>query len=329
MLRADRSGRRALMFGAAAALATPAFAQIRAGSHDSLNGIGATVPHRLYRAWADRFGPVLGLSLRYVPLGSGSGRRAAIDRLADFGGSDSAMSASQLRAANLVQIPTTSAALGFVVNLPGVDIGRLRLGRDDLLGIFTGDIRRWSDPRLRLRNPDLDLPHLAITPILRREASGSTNLAAAWLSGATAAQETGNGPLDRTPGLAVHGADGVAQSLLRLRGSIGYLEATGARQFGLTVLDCETDAGTFVSLTQAMSVPSDDRAGMDWPLVTRSHILIPDDPAHRQNSARVARFFRHCLLNGAEVAAAVGYLPLPQPDRATAINALTAICECT
>lgn len=323
--RADRPGRRAVILGAGAmAFAAPALGQGQiAAPRETLHGIGATVPHRLYRAWADRFGPDLGLDLTYVPLGSGAGRRAAAERQADFGGSDTPMPPQDLAGADLAQVQTVSAALGFVVNLPGIDTRRLRLGRDDLLAIFTGDIRVWSDPRLRARNRDLDLPHLAITPILRRDASGSTSLAAAWLSGgdAGAAQETGQGPLDRAPGLAAFGAHGVALSLRRLRGSIGYLETSSARQFGLQVIALETAEGRFATLAPTAG-------GADWPLVIPTNILIPRDAARRHRSAMVAGFFRHCLLQGDEIAASAGYLPLSDDLRAGAVTTLTALCDC-
>ena len=326
---ADRPCRRAVILGGAAmALASPALGQGRVAPRETLQGIGATVPHRLYRAWADRFGPDLGLDLTYVPLGSGAGRRAAVERQADFGGSDTPMPRRDLAEADLAQVQTVSAALGFVANLPGIDTRRLRLGREDLLAIFTGDIRVWSDPRLRARNPDLDLPHLAITPILRREASGSTSLAAAWLSGAGAAQGIGQGPLDRTPGLAVFGAHGVALSLRRLRGSIGYLEAASARQFGLRVIALEAADGRFATLPEATRAPDAPPRGPNWPLVTHTHILIPRDAAQRHRSAMVARFFRHCLLRGDDVTVAAGYLPLPDDIRAEAVTTLTALCDC-
>lgn len=327
MFATDRQCRRALLLGAAAAIAAPALAQSPFAPVETLHGIGATVPHRLYTTWADRFGPDLELDLNYVPLGSGAGRRAAVDRQADFGGSDNEMDAEDLDKADLEQVPTASAALGFVVNLPGIAATRLRLRRADMLGIFRGDIRTWSDPRLRASNPDLELPHLAITPILRREVSGSTSLAVAWLSGAGAGQDPGAGLLDRTPGLAVFGAHGVALTVRRLRGSIGYLEASSARQFGLDVLDIERADGTFESLTQSSGAFVSGGGSAPWPLVTRTNILIPRDASRRRRSAIVARFFRKCLLEGDILTASVGYLPLPDPIRSEAVLKLDMLCE--
>jgi len=327
----DQLGRRALIFGGAAmALAAPALARGHVDARETLHGIGATVPHRLYRAWADRFGPDLGLDLTYLPLGSGAGRSAAAERQADFGGSDTPMPPRDLDRAGLAQVQTVSAALGFVVNLPGIDTSRLRLGREVLFAMFTGDIRVWSDPRLRAGNPDLDLPHLAITPILRRDVSGSAKLAAAWLSGAGAgvAQGADQGALDRAPGLAVFGTNGVALSLRRLRGSIGYLETWSARQFGLQVIDLETADGRFATLPGEALGADARNSGPDWPLVIPTNILIPRDAARRHRSALVAGFFRHCLLHGDDVAASAGYLPLPDGLRAGAVTTLTALCDC-
>lgn len=327
MLATDRQCRRAILLGAAVAIAAPALAQSPFAAVETLHGVGASVPHRLYSTWADRFGPDLGLDLNYVPLGSGAGRRAAVERQADFGGSDTNMDAADLAKADLAQVPTALAALGFVVNLPGIATTRLRLRRADILGIFTGDIRTWSDPGLRASNPDLELPHLAITPILRREVSGSTSLAAAWLSGAGAGQESGEGLMDRTPGLAVFGAHGVALTVRRLRGSIGLLEASSARQFGLDVLDIERADGTFATLAQSLEALGRGGGSSLWPLVTRTNILIPREASQRRWSSMVARFFRKCLLEGDTLAASVGYLPLPDPIRSDAVRKLDMLCE--
>lgn len=327
MFATDRQCRRALLLGAAAAFAAPALAQSPFTKVETLYGIGASVPHRLYSTWADQFGPELGLDLNYVPLGSGEGRRAAIDREADFGGSDNLLDAADLAKADLVQVPTASAALGFVVNLPGIETTRLRLRRADIVGIFNGDIRTWSDPRLRATNPDLELPHLAITPILRRETSGSTSLVAAWLTGADAPQEAGSNLVDRSPGLAVFGAHGVALTVRRLRGSIGYLEASGARQFGLDMLDIERADGTFATLAQPPEAFEGEGGSPLWPLVIRTNILIPCDASRRHRSSMVARFFRKSLLDGGVLTAFVGYLPLPDPIRSEAVLKLDQLCE--
>ncbi|MDG1116101.1 MAG: hypothetical protein P8N72_03090, partial [Flavimaricola sp.] len=164
-------------------------------------------------------------------------------------------------------------------------------------------------------------------PILRREVSGSTSLAAAWLSGAGAGQEPGAGMLDRTPGLAVFGAHGVALTVRRLRGSIGFLEASSTRQFGLDVLDIELADGTFATLAQSLEALGRGGGSSLWPLVTRTNILIPREASQRRWSSMVARFFRKCLLEGDTLAASVGYLPLPDPIRSDAVRKLDMLCE--
>jgi phosphate transport system substrate-binding protein len=298
-----------------------------------LEGIGASVPHRLYREWADWLGPDLALRLSYLPLGSGAGQRAARAREADFGASDSALSDDDLRSSNLLQVPTVSAALGFVVNLPGIDTARLRIGRADLAAIFAGEIRVWSDARLRATNPDIELPHLAITPVIRREASGSTDLVARWLSGGEVPVAEADNPLGNVPGLAVFGARGVAQTVRRLRGSISYLEVSAARQSGLNIIDLETPGGGYATLLEGADTLFGSRdAAMTgsetWPILTRTHVLIPLDRDLSERSAAVARFFRHCLVHGGSIASTVGFVPLAPEPRDTAVAALEALCAC-
>ncbi len=283
-----------------------------------LRGVGASVPHPVYMAWADRFGPDLGIGLRYVPLGSGAGLRAARDRDADFGGSDTAVPRAELERADLEQVPIVAAALGFAVHLPGVDTARLRLRREEVRAIFDGEIRVWSDARLRAGNPGLALPELAITPVVRRDVSGSSRLAQAWLASgrpevrpeAGVEAQAGERPFGATPGLAVFGAHGVAQTVRRLRGSIGYLDLSTARLFGLAMLDLERADGGFATWR-----PGHDPARDAWPLVTRTRIVIPRAAALAERSAAVARFFRHCLLHGGDLAALAGFVPLPDAVR--------------
>lgn len=286
----------------------------------SLRRVGASVPHPVYVAWADRFGPELGIALQYVPLGSGAGLRAARDQEADFGVSDIAVPRIAFERADLESVPIVAAALGFAVHLPGIDTGRLRLRRDDIRAIFDGEIRVWSDARLRARNPGLALPDLAITPVVRRDVSGSSRFAAAWLAGGRPNAQAQDPPFKATPGLAVFGAHGVAQTVQRLRGSIGYLDISTARLFRLEMLDLERATGGFSTWQPDNGVTADD-----WPLLTRTRILIPRAAALRKRSAAVACFFRHCLLHGNKLAISAGFAPLPAPVRKASLEQLERV----
>ncbi|SHL90944.1 phosphate ABC transporter substrate-binding protein, PhoT family [Roseovarius litoreus] len=316
--------RRAFGLGAVTSLVTLSHPAWAFGAEPTrtlwLRGVGASVPHPIYLAWADRFGPELGIKLGYVPLGSGTGLRAARNREADFGGSDIAMPRVELERADLEQVPIVAAALGFAVHLPGIDVGRLRLRRDDVRAIFEGEIRVWSDARLRAGNPGLALPDLAITPVVRRDVSGSSRLAAAWLAGQRSNAQAKDTPFTATPGLAVFGAHGVAQTVRRLRGSIGYLEFSTARLFGLEMLDLELADGGFSTWQ-----PDHGATAHEWPLLTRTRILIPRAAALAERSNAVARFFRHCLLHGGELAISAGFVPLPAPVRAASLAQLERV----
>lgn len=330
MRRADGQGmplsRRAFGLGATSILITMSKAAqaVPAAPSDPLwlRGVGASVPHPVYMAWADRFGPDLGIGLRYVPLGSGAGLRAARDREADFGGSDTAVARNELQRADLLQVPTVAAALGFAVHLPGIETARLRLSRDHVRAIFEGDIRVWSDPRLNAGNPGLTLPDLAITPVVRRDMSGSSQLAAAWLTGGRPEAQAEDKLFEATPGLAVFGAHGVAQTVRRLRGSIGYLELSTARLFRLEMLDLERPDGGFATWRQESG-----ETGADWPLLTRTRILIPRATALAERSAAVAQFFRHCLLHGGDLTRLAGFVPLPDAVRDASVAQLERMLD--
>ena len=86
------------------------------------------------------------------------------------------------------------ACAGMVVlayNLPGVE--ELALSREAIEGIFSGQIKNWQDERIAATNPDLDLPKRTITPVVRRDSSGTTFIITSHLAEAFPAWRDGPG----------------------------------------------------------------------------------------------------------------------------------------
>jgi len=83
----------------------------------------------------------------------------------------------------LKSFPLVAAAVAIVFNLPELSThviagGTLRLERETLASIFSGDIEWWDDPALVDSNSDLPvpLPHQQIKVAYRSDGSGTTDI---------------------------------------------------------------------------------------------------------------------------------------------------------
>src|SRR5262245_28405955 len=88
----------------------------------SLKGTGATFPNPLYQAWIQVYkGIVPGVSINYQGVGSGQGIRDFIGYLTDFGGTDAAISANQVRteAPDALHVPVVLGGVVATYNVPG------------------------------------------------------------------------------------------------------------------------------------------------------------------------------------------------------------------
>src|SRR5215510_2480762 len=163
----------------------------------TLRGAGATFPAPLYDQWIGAFrkqNP--DLVVTYDAVGSGEGQKRFLANAVDFGASDAALSDEQLAQARpgAQLVPVTAGIIVLAYNMPGLG-GDLRLSRDVLVGIFSGAVKTWDDPRIRADNPTLTLPHRSIALVVRQDGSGTTYGFTAHLSAISPAWR------DRGPGV--------------------------------------------------------------------------------------------------------------------------------
>ena len=139
-------------------------------------GAGATFPYPVYKNWIDEYQKAhKKIIIFYEPVGSGEGVRKFLKQEVDFGASDAAMSDEEIAKVErgVKLIPATAGIIVLAYNLKGVN-GVLKLPREVYVAIFTGDIKKWDDPRIKQANPGLNLPALNIIPITRTDSSGTT-----------------------------------------------------------------------------------------------------------------------------------------------------------
>ena len=131
-------------------------------------------------------------------------------------------------------------------------------------------------------------------------------------------------------GLGGRGNEGVASTVLRTPGAIGYVELVYAVQnrmpFGLV----RNRAGAFVEATLAstsaaaggerwpadtdfrVSITDADEAGA-YPIASFTWILIPHEMTNAANARALLEFLWWASHDGQQFATALGYAPLPQP----------------
>lgn len=172
-------------------------------------------------------------TVNYESTGSGTGRDNFIAGASDFIGSDRAFELDEFEGGfatctsdSIVEIPTYISPVALAFNLPEIDT--LNLDAETIAGIFAGEITQWNDEAIASQNEGVELPDLAITPVNRSDASGTTETFVTYLA-ATAPDvwtfEVGDEwPIDGTE--RAQGTQGISQVVGSSEGTIGYLDAS-------------------------------------------------------------------------------------------------------
>jgi ABC-type phosphate transport system substrate-binding protein len=129
------------------------------------------------------------LTVNYVAQGSSFGRQQFASHAIEFGASDIQYVAGELpqlqsqRCAGksldacFVYVPVSAGGVSFMYNLldaSGNRITNLRLTRQAVCKIFTGQITRWNDPEIVATNPSFVNFNRDITPVIRADGAGES-----------------------------------------------------------------------------------------------------------------------------------------------------------
>jgi phosphate transport system substrate-binding protein len=218
-----------------------------------------------------------------------------------------------------------------VVNITGVEPGKLRLTGPLLADIYAGKIRQWNDPALVQANPGVTLPSAKIAVVHRSDGSGTTFNFTHYLSQVSPAWKIGPGEgktIAWPTGVGGKGNEGVAGYVKQIANSIGYVEYAYALQGGLTYTALQNAAGNFVNPSAATFSAAAESA--DWakardfdlvmtnapganayPITATTFVLMPAAPADQAKSKAALDFFRFAFKHGGEQATRLDYVPLP------------------
>jgi phosphate ABC transporter phosphate-binding protein len=196
----------------------------------------------------------------------------------DFGATDAFLTEEEMANATgeILHLPTCVGAVAVIYNLPGAYA--LRLTPEVLSLMLSGGIKRWTDARIGAGNDGAVLPDLEITVVHRSDASGTTFILSDYLSRVDPAwrDAIGSGTLIRWPvGIGVEKNQGVARTVAKIPGSIGYVEFTYAKKHALAMALIRNKSGNYIlpdidaaSKAAVITIPAD----------TRVMITNTDDP---------------------------------------------------
>lgn len=312
-----------------------------AAQAQQITGAGATFPAPVYTKWGEAAKAATGLELNYQAIGSGGGQNQILNRTVDFGASDAPMDAAKLESGKLLQFPTVMGAVVIIVNVPGVEMNKLKLSGELLAEIYAGKITKWNDPKLVEANRDVKLPALAIAPVYRADGSGTSYVYTSYLSAVSPEWKDhvgANTSVKWPAGAGAKGNDGVAATVHNTRGGIGFVEYAYASQNHLTTVALRNKAGNYVTPTMEtfsaaasngdwvnaknFAVDLIDQPGAkSWPIVSATFIELPKDPKDPARSANVIKFFDWAYKNGDQTATSLEYVPLPEAVKAVVRNA--------
>jgi phosphate transport system substrate-binding protein len=306
------------------AFALPAAAQ-------QITGAGSTFVYPVLSSWSAAYSKVKPVQVNYQSIGSGGGIAQIKAATVDFGATDAPLSTDQLKAAGLAQFPSVIGGIVPVVNIEGIEAGKLHLTGPVLAQIMLGTVKRWNDPAVTALNPGLKLPDQAINVVHRSDGSGTTFNWVNYLSKVSPEwkSKVGEGTSVSWPvGVGGKGNEGVAEYVDRIKGSIGYVEYAYVLQNKMKYALVQNHAGKYVEPNtasfQAAAASADWAHATDfyllmtdapgdtaYPIAATTFILMYKQPKDEARSKETLAFFKWSFENGAPLAEKLDYVALP------------------
>jgi phosphate transport system substrate-binding protein len=331
---------------------TPAVA-----SDVTLTESGSTLVYPLFKLWVPDYASVApNVTMTAAGTSSGAGIAAAISGEVKIGTSDAYMSDEQYQQnRGILNIPLAISAQTVNYNIPGLSDRDLRLNGPVIAGIYSGKIKTWDAPEITKLNPGIQLPHQAIVPIRRDDASGDTFIFTQFLDFSTRSWEdrVGYGTTVIWPTVAdektAKGNEGMIDAVSATPYSLGYIgisfkDAIKKARIGTALL--ENQSGKFLLPTAATidaaassldpRTPPDERLTLvfapgeeSYPLINYEYAVV----SSRQPDEVTAKALRHFLLwaislqggNASKYLDSVGFIPLPDFIRALSEKQISLI----
>jgi len=321
---------------AAALLAACGSNQSQSGNNvvadaQAITGAGSTFVYPVLSAWASDYAAKTGTKVNYQSIGSGGGIAQVKAGTVEFGATDQPLASDELAQSKLAQFPVVIGGIVPVINLNGIEPGKLRLTGPVLADIYQGKVKTWNDPAIATINPGVNLPNAPISVVHRSDGSGTTFNFTHYLSQVSPAWKSGPGEgktVAWATGVGGKGNEGVAAYVKQLPNSIGYVEYAYVLQNGMNYASLKNAAGNFVA--PSAETFSNAAQSADWakaqdfnlvmtnapganayPITASVFILMPTTPRNAAKSKAALDFFRYALEEGQGQANKLDYVPLP------------------
>lgn len=320
---------------ALAALTAIAFAGVCSISSPAravdIAGAGSTFVYPILAKWADAYKTKTGIAVNYQSIGSGGGIKQIQSKTVDFGASDAPLPPTELDKTGLLQFPLVMGGDVPVVNLPGIEAGKLKLSGPLLADIYLGKIAKWNDKAIAELNPGIKLPDQAIAVVHRSDGSGTTYIWVDYLAKVSPEwkQKVGvNTSVQWPTGLGGKGNEGVAALTSRTPGAIGYVEYAYAKQNKMTYTQVQNKDGAFVEPNKTsfqaaaanaewskapafFLMLTDQPAKESWPITGATFVLMYKSQDKPESGKTALQFFDWVYNNGEKMAEALDYVPMP------------------
>ena len=303
----------------------------QAGTSAQVTGAGSTFVYPVLSAWASDYRKQAGTSINYQSIGSGGGIAQVKAGTVDFGATDQPLGSDELSKAGLAQFPVIIGGIVPVMNVAGIDAGKLKLTGPILADIYMGKVKTWNDPAVVKANPGMRLPSAQITAVHRSDGSGTTFNFTHYLAQVSPTWKGGPGEgktVDWTGGVGGKGNEGVANYVRQIPNSIGYVEYAYVLQNKMSYALVQNAAGNFVAPSAesfgAAAASADWANAKDfnlvmtnapganaYPITASTFVLMPKAPKNKASSDAAIAFFRWALEKGQSQANALDYVPLP------------------
>jgi phosphate transport system substrate-binding protein len=316
------------LLAVSALAATTAAASVAGTSRVSattLKGAGSSFVAPLVAQWQANYKSA---NVEYNPIGSGGGIAAITARTVDFGASDAPLSKDEFSACKgCVQIPWALSATSIPYNL---DLNkRLRLNGKVLAGIYLGQIKNWSDKRIKKLNPGVSLPNLKITPVYRSDNSGTSYNFTDYLShvNSTWKSRIGTGTNAKWPaGIGAPKSNGVAAAVSQTKGALGYVDVAYAIKNHLPFAAIQNAAGRYVlpgnvgiraAAATVKKVPSSNAISIvnpaasqrsAYPICTFTYVILP---LKTSKASDLRKFVFWALTSGQQYGPKLRFVPIP------------------
>ena len=297
-----------------------------------VTGAGSSFVFPVISKWSQDYSKNSPNRINYQSIGSGGGIAQIKAATVDFGASDAPMSAEDLKAAGLGQFPSVIGGIVPIVNVEGVESGKLKLDGETLAKIFMGTVKKWNDPAIVALNPGVTLPETAITVVHRSDGSGTTYNFTNYLSKVSSEwnEKLKFGSTVQWPaGVGGKGNEGVSAYVKQIKGSIGYVEHSYAVTNKLSYTQLKNAAGKFIEPNAKAFAAAADTADWAnakdfglimtnapgetaWPITATTWIIMYKQAKNEEKSKAAFDFFKWSLENGQQQAESLDYVALPK-----------------